>query len=93
MISKITGFLGEVKGELRKASWPWESDPNIKGLKKFKTLVASTIVVETPRRAKAIPSSTPMYPPPITAIDAGNVSSDNAPALSSTRAPSTATAP
>ena len=45
MISKITGFLGEVKGELRKASWPWESDPNIKGLKKFKTLVDSTIVV------------------------------------------------
>ena len=45
MISKITGFLAEVKGELRKASWPWESDPNIKGLKKFKTLVDSTIVV------------------------------------------------
>ena len=45
MISKITGFLGEVKGELRKASWPWESDPNIKGLKKYKTLVDSTIVV------------------------------------------------
>ena len=45
MISKFTGFLGEVIGELRKASWPWESDPNIKGLKKFKTLVDSTIVV------------------------------------------------
>ena len=45
MLSKITGFLGEVKGELRKASWPWESDPNIKGMKKFKTLIDSTIVV------------------------------------------------
>jgi preprotein translocase subunit SecE len=32
MFSKISGFLlGEVKGELRKASWPWESDPKIKG--------------------------------------------------------------
>ena len=45
MFSKITGFLGEVRGELRKASWPWESDPKIKGLKKYKELVDSTIVV------------------------------------------------
>jgi preprotein translocase subunit SecE len=45
MFSKISGFLGEVKGELRKASWPWESDPKIKGLKKYKELVDSTIVV------------------------------------------------
>jgi len=45
MFSKITGFLGEVKGELRKASWPWESDPSITGMKKFKTLIDSTIVV------------------------------------------------
>jgi preprotein translocase subunit SecE len=45
MISKISSFLGEVKGELRKASWPWESDPKIKGLKKYKELVDSTIVV------------------------------------------------
>ena len=44
MISKFTGFLGEVIGELRKASWPWESDPNIKGLKKFKTLVDSVLL-------------------------------------------------
>jgi preprotein translocase subunit SecE len=41
----ISEFLGEVKGELRKASWPWESDPKIKGLKKYKELVDSTIVV------------------------------------------------
>jgi len=41
----VSNFLGEVKGELRKASWPWESDPKIKGLKKYKELVDSTIVV------------------------------------------------
>lgn len=41
----VSGFLGEVKGELKKASWPWESDPKIKGLKKYKELVDSTIVV------------------------------------------------
>ena len=45
MFSKISGFLGEVKGELRKASWPWESDPKIKGFKKYKELIDSTIVV------------------------------------------------
>lgn len=45
MFSKISNFLSEVKGELRKASWPWESDPKIKGLKKYKELVDSTIVV------------------------------------------------
>ena len=42
---KISNFLGEVKGELRKASWPWESDPKIKGIRKYKELVDSTIVV------------------------------------------------
>ncbi|NJM39079.1 MAG: preprotein translocase subunit SecE [Akkermansiaceae bacterium] len=45
MFSKISTFLGEVKGELRKASWPWESDPKIKGVKKYKELIDSTIVV------------------------------------------------
>jgi preprotein translocase subunit SecE len=45
MFSKISSFLGEVKGELRKASWPWESDPKIKGFKKYKELVDSTVVV------------------------------------------------
>jgi preprotein translocase subunit SecE len=45
MFSKISNFLGEVKGELHKASWPWESDPKIKGLKKYKELVDSTVVV------------------------------------------------
>ena len=41
----ISRFVGEVKGELRKANWPWESDPKIKGIKKYKELVDSTIVV------------------------------------------------
>jgi preprotein translocase subunit SecE len=45
MFSKISNFLGEVKGELRKASWPWESDPKIKGVKKYKELIDSTVVV------------------------------------------------
>ena len=42
---KISRFSGEVKGELRKASWPWESDPKIKGFRKYKELIDSTIVV------------------------------------------------
>ena len=42
---RISRFTGEVKGELRKASWPWESDPKIKGFKKYKELIDSTIVV------------------------------------------------
>jgi preprotein translocase subunit SecE len=45
MFLKISNFLGEVTGELRKASWPWESDPKIKGIKKYKELIDSTIVV------------------------------------------------
>ena len=45
MFTKISTFLGEVKGELRKASWPWESDPKIKGFRKYKELIDSTVVV------------------------------------------------
>lgn len=41
----ISKFISEVTGELKKASWPWESDPKIKGLKKYKELVDSTVVV------------------------------------------------
>jgi len=41
----ISNFISEVTGELKKASWPWESDPKIKGLKKYKELVDSTVVV------------------------------------------------
>lgn len=43
--SQISRFTGEVKGELRKASWPWESDPKIKGFRKYKELIDSTVVV------------------------------------------------
>ena len=45
MFKKISTFIGEVKTELRKASWPWESDPKIKGFKKYKELIDSTIVI------------------------------------------------
>jgi len=46
MISKVSTFLNEVKSELRKASWPWEpSTSNIKGFRKYKELIDSTLVV------------------------------------------------
>jgi preprotein translocase subunit SecE len=38
-----TSFISEVKVELQKASWPWE--PKEKGMKKYKELVDSTIIV------------------------------------------------
>ena len=40
---KLTKYIGEVRGELKKATWPW--DPKEKGLKKYKQLIDSTIVV------------------------------------------------
>jgi preprotein translocase subunit SecE len=43
--SWISRSLGEVTGELRKASWPWESDKKIKGIRKYKELIDSTVVV------------------------------------------------
>jgi preprotein translocase subunit SecE len=45
MLHKVTSFIGEVRSELRKATWPWESDPKIKGFKKYKELIDSTVVV------------------------------------------------
>jgi preprotein translocase subunit SecE len=36
-------FVSEVKVELQKASWPWE--PKEKGMKKYKELVDSTMIV------------------------------------------------
>ena len=36
-------FFSEVKVELQKASWPW--DPKEKGMKKYKELVDSTLIV------------------------------------------------
>jgi len=45
MFRKISTFVSEVKGELRKASWPWDSDPKARGFKKYRELIDSTIVV------------------------------------------------
>jgi preprotein translocase subunit SecE len=39
----ILKFIGEVKVELDKCSWPW--DPNQRGFKKYKELIESTVVV------------------------------------------------
>ena len=39
----ILKFVGEVRVELDKCSWPW--DPNLTGFKKYKELRDSTVVV------------------------------------------------
>jgi preprotein translocase subunit SecE len=39
----IVKFVGEVKVELDKCSWPW--DPNQTGFKKYRELIESTVVV------------------------------------------------
>jgi preprotein translocase subunit SecE len=43
MIEKSKAFLGEVKVELAKATWPW--DPKERGFRKYKELTDSTVVV------------------------------------------------
>ncbi|HEV2903684.1 MAG TPA: preprotein translocase subunit SecE [Pyrinomonadaceae bacterium] len=43
MITKTKNFFAEVRAELAKASWPWESKD--KGIRRFKELNDSTIVV------------------------------------------------
>jgi preprotein translocase subunit SecE len=43
MLAKTRDFVREVKVELQKASWPWESKE--KGMKKYKELVDSTLIV------------------------------------------------
>ena len=43
MITRVKDFLGEVKIELQKASWPW--DPKEKGFRRYKELMDSTLVV------------------------------------------------
>ena len=43
MIAKVKNFLGEVKVELQKASWPW--DPKERGIRRYKELIDSTLVV------------------------------------------------
>lgn len=43
MFARTKTFIGEIKGELQKASWPW--DPKEKGYKKYKELYDSTLIV------------------------------------------------
>jgi preprotein translocase subunit SecE len=43
MLTKTKTFISEVRLELQKASWPW--DPKEKGMKRYKELTDSTLVV------------------------------------------------
>ena len=43
MLTKTKTFISEVRLELQKATWPW--DPKEKGMKRYKELTDSTIVV------------------------------------------------
>lgn len=43
MFSNISKYMGEIRTELMKASWPW--DPKERGFKKYKELTDSTVVV------------------------------------------------
>jgi preprotein translocase subunit SecE len=39
----VLKFINEVKVELDKCAWPW--DPNLTGVKKYRELIESTVVV------------------------------------------------
>jgi preprotein translocase subunit SecE len=43
VITKTKNFVNEVKVELQKASWPWESKE--KGIRRYKELTDSTVMV------------------------------------------------
>jgi len=43
MFTKVKNFFSEVKIELQKASWPW--DTKEKGFRRYKELTDSTVVV------------------------------------------------
>ena len=45
MFRKISQFISNIKGELKKCSWPWESDPKVTGFKKYRELWSSTLTV------------------------------------------------
>jgi preprotein translocase subunit SecE len=45
MFRRISQYIAEVKGELKKTTWPWDSDPKAKGFKKYRELWGSTLVV------------------------------------------------
>jgi preprotein translocase subunit SecE len=42
-MTRVTKFFREVTDELRRASWPW--DPKERGLKRYRELIDSTVVV------------------------------------------------
>ncbi len=42
-MKKIREYLASVRAELRKAAWPW--DPKERGVKKYKQLIDSSVVV------------------------------------------------
>ncbi len=42
-VARVKNFSGEVSGELSKATWPWDSKE--KGVRKYRELTDSTIVV------------------------------------------------
>ncbi len=42
-MGKMVKYFGEIRAELKKATWPW--DPKEKGIKKYKQLIDSTVVV------------------------------------------------
>ena len=43
IMSKVGKYFSEVRSELQKATWPW--DPKEKGVKKYKQLIDSSVVV------------------------------------------------
>lgn len=45
MFRKLFLSISNLKSELKKCSWPWSSDPKVKGFKKFQELWSSTLVV------------------------------------------------
>lgn len=45
MFHKISQFISSVKGELKKTTWPWDSNSKAKGFKKYRELWSSTLVV------------------------------------------------
>ena len=42
-MKRVGKYIGEVRTELKKATWPW--NPKEKGFKKYKQLIDSTVVV------------------------------------------------
>jgi len=45
MIRKFSQYITSIKGELKKCSWPWSSDPKVTGFKKYRELSSSTVMV------------------------------------------------